>query len=298
VGCQRGKATCTERLNAAPMVGAVDYSEAVKVGDVICVWDLETTSKVAKYADPVEVCFRFLKVVFIDGHLDLEELPASTNYDSLVRPLGGRIPADTTAVHRIAMKEQEGDGIRVMPADAPTLVEMKVAAGEAIARAATEAGQADGAERVWMLGHNSSVYDMTVMVLSLQRAGVIESGGWTQLLARSGVVGVIDSLSVLGGKFKALTSIGINANTGKDLGFVYAKVFGGRVLPNAHRAAGDVEGLVAILTQSEALKACMLTETVGQGLQEWVNRKTVLAARKEWEQARDVRLASAALTCV
>jgi hypothetical protein len=74
--------------------GPVQHTEVLFAGDMICVWDLETTSKWPAFADPLDVCFRFLKVVVRGGRLDLEALPGATHFDSFVRPLGGKVPME------------------------------------------------------------------------------------------------------------------------------------------------------------------------------------------------------------
>jgi hypothetical protein len=88
--------------------GPVQHTEVLFAGDMICVWDLEMTSKWPAFADPLDVCFRFLKVVVRGGRLDLEALPAATHFDSFVRPLGGKVPRESTEVHGLELKDVEG----------------------------------------------------------------------------------------------------------------------------------------------------------------------------------------------
>jgi hypothetical protein len=157
--------------------------------------------------------------------------------------------------------------------------------------AGDEAGAKYGMDsQMWMVGHNSNVYDMKVMDCALERLEE-KAGGWVSLLEDAGVVGVIDSLSMLGGDFKALAGLGVNGQTGKSLSVVYERVFSGEKLPDAHRAQGDVVGLVRIITTSAAMQACLLGKTVGMRLKSWVQRQQVLANRLTWEKARDARLA-------
>jgi hypothetical protein len=47
-------------------------------------------------------------VVVRGGRLDLEALPAATHFDSFVRPLGGKVPRESTEVHGLELKDVEG----------------------------------------------------------------------------------------------------------------------------------------------------------------------------------------------
>jgi DNA polymerase III epsilon subunit-like protein len=263
--------------------GPVQHTEVLFAGDAICVYDLETTGKNAATADPVDVSCRFLKVASgAGGRLELAKLVAGTNFDTLVRPLSGNIPEEATAVHGITIGMVTAEGV-------PALSAMKMALGAAITAAAKEAGQRPQKLRVWMLGHNSNVYDMKVMACALERAEG-QAGSWLQLLEESGVVGVIDSLALLSKAFSAVA--GVTGQTGKKLTAVYGAVFSGKELPNAHRAAGDVEGLVEIVLTSESMKSCILQKAVGMTLAAWSHRQQELARRLAWEKARDAWLGS------
>ena len=88
--------------------------------------------------------------------------------------------------------------------------------------------------------------------------------------------------------------MGVNGQTGKSLSVVYGRVFSGGKLPDAHRAQGDVVGLVRIITTSAAMQACLIGKTVGMRLKSWMKRQQVLANRLTWEKARDAMLAQGA----
>jgi hypothetical protein len=254
-----------------------EYTEVVKAGDVIAVWDLETTSKNPKEADPVELSLRFLHVDNLpDGSISLNLM--TNKYDTLVYPLEGKIPAEATAVHGITMADVKATDEHPR---APSVIDMAKLFCDKIEEAAAAAQQVAGARRIHLLGHNSNVYDMKVMQCSLERAAGSACATWCERLKEAGVVGLIDSLVLLGGVFKA---IDLPKGEKKKLDTIYPFLFDGEALPNAHRAHGDVEGLVRILQTCESMKACLLTKKVVHPLGLWTSRQELMAMRGAWEK--------------
>jgi hypothetical protein len=139
--------------------------------------------------------------------------------------------------------------------------------------------------KIWLLGHNSDAYDMRLMTADLKRScnrvGVSDDNSqestevltshpwesrsleWSKRLAAVGVVGCIDTLRLMRDE-KARVKIssrrgpassdkndksgqraGAAANS-NGLGALYSGL-GRGPLPNAHRALGDVRGLVELL---------------------------------------------------
>ena len=150
-----------------------------------------------------------------------------------------------------------------------------------IAEAKREAGLT-GPGGVLLVGHNANVHDMKVMQCSLKRAEGRE-GGWVERLEEAGVVGLIDTLVLLGGAFKA---IALPEGQTKKLDSVYPFLFEGAALPNAHRAKGDVEGLVRITKTCESMKSCLLSKNVAQPLSVWWSRQQAMAVRAEWGKSK------------
>ena len=150
-----------------------------------------------------------------------------------------------------------------------------------IAEAKAEAGLTEPGG-VCLLGHNSNVYDMKVMQCSLQRAEG-RPGGWFERLQEAGVVGLIDTLVLLGGRFKA---IALPDGQGKKLDSLYPFLFEAAALPNAHRAQGDVDGLIRIANTCESMKTCLLSQKVAQPLTVWWERQQVMGTRAAWEKAQ------------
>lgn len=107
-----------------------------------------------------------------------------------------------------------------------------------------------------------------------------------QRLEGCGVIGVTDSMSLLGGNFKAIA--GLSGKT-KALGEVTKAVFSVPKMTGAHRAAADVEGLVWIVFASKSMKSCLLEKSVGIVLSEWWGRQEKLPKRAQWERDRDAR---------
>ena len=150
------------------------------------------------------------------------------------------------------------------------------------ARIAMAVGEKNvGVETFAEMGHNSNVYDMKVMQCSLERAAGSACASWCERLKEAGVVGLIDSLVLLGGVFKA---IDLPKGEKKKLDTIYPFLFDGEALPNAHRAHGDVEGLVRILQTCESMKACLFIKKVVHPLGLWTSRQELMAVRGAWEK--------------
>ncbi len=88
---------------------------------------------------------------------------------------------------------------------------------------------------------------------------------------------------LLGAAFKA---IALPEDQTKKLDSVYPFLFESAALPNAHRAKGDVEGLVRITKTCESMKSCLLSKNVAQPLRVWWSRQQAMAVRAEWEKSK------------
>src|SRR5665648_38377 len=75
----------------------------------------------------------------------------------------------------------------------------------------------------------------------------------------------------------------------KKLDSVCPFLFDGAALTNAHRAKGDVEGLIRITKTCESMKSCLLSKNVAQPLTVWWAWQQTMAVRAEWakSQGRD-----------
>ena len=272
---------CTE-VNAAgervdPLTSLKAPTDKVRDGDLFAWWSLEATAVDALQTRPVEYFHRLTQVVEDKyGERSLADVPNAggglASYHSLVNP-GVPIPAAAIAVHGITDAEV---------ADAPSVVAVADAAVAHIAAVVAEHRKAGRpAPRVWSVGHNSDSYDMVCME---QRLGAKEPGGvgWVGRLQAAGVVGTIDTQKILSKKYfgGALQHLGFNGSNG-SLGKIY-KVVIGEELPNAHRAAGDVNGGIEVVKRSNEMKELILTKKVGRLLNGWSQRQRQLKERRDY----------------
>ena len=95
-------------------------------------------------------------------------------------------------------------------------------------------------------------------------------------------------------KLNPLEHLGFNGSNGK-LSKIYEKVMGEK-LPDAHRAAGDVDvdGLVEVILADEKMRECVLKKQVGRTLNSWVARFDDLAERKEYVREMSAKAAARA----
>ena len=255
-----------------PDVMKLEYTEMVMRGDLLVLWDLEATSKNASVAEPVDICYMAMKVD-INENRGLDVIKVNDGiFESLIRPTNGQ----STSFLR-------DHGITDMMLEAAgSLVSVVDKADEAILRFAAGVGELKST-RVWLVGHNANSYDNTVMFFSLQRQG---GRGWLERLESCGVIGFIDTLSMLGGGFNALKGQGVNGRNGKSLTSVHELVTG-KSLEGAHRAKADVEGLGRIIMESASMKECLFTKKVGLTTKTWAMRKQQQIARNAWKASRD-----------
>jgi hypothetical protein len=241
---------------------------------VVAVWDLETTDKNALVAEVAEVYMTFYKVAQVDEKLTLVG-PVRAPVDTFVRPIGGKSSPFLRA-HGI----QDGDlasARDLLPVVDDIIVAMR--------NASDLAGQHEGQRRLWLLGHNSHLYDMRVMHFALGRREE-PPGGWARRLAEVGVVGLFDSLKFLSKPFEALAEDGFNRRNG-SLEAIHTKLFSQELQP-AHRAGGDVKGLVKIVQQSEGMRKCLCEKNTGVTLGAWVTYNTQLIDRKRMQAAAEL----------
>ena len=236
-------------------------------------WDLETTTKNANVAEPVDIYYMAMKVDCNENRgLDFFKRNDGI-FESLIRPTNGQ---STSFLREHGITDE-------MLESADSFASVVDRADGAIRRFAASASEPNSTVRVWLVGHNSNSYDNTVMFSSLQRQG---GRGWCERLEDCGVFGFIDKLSMLGGGFCALKGQGVNGRNGKKLTSVH-DIVTGESLVGAHRAKADVEGLGRILMESASMKECFFTKKVGLPIKTWALRKQQMIARNAWKSARD-----------
>jgi hypothetical protein len=262
---------------------------------VVFGWDLETTHLDVQKAEVAEVHVEFFRVERVGEAQKLELTDMGLAVSTFVRPSNGMftnffclsmeccISGCAVGMSTDFLREHGISDEQL--ASAPGFLE--VVDGRllpAISMASHQAGQVEGHRRVFGLGHNSNLYDNRVMHFQLERL-TGEPGGWARRLAEAGVVGMFDSLNFLAAPWSALASEGFNGRNG-NLEAVYGKVIGGKLEP-AHRAGGDVKGLMRIVRECESMKACLMVKISGVALSDWVKHTQLLIEKAAIKRAAE-----------
>ncbi len=101
------------------------------------------------------------------------------------------------------------------------------------------------------------------------------TASWVGLLREAGVWGTVDLNTLLKAPLSVLKDLKINGKTAQ--GEIY-KTLGNGTMENAHRADGDVQGLMKIAQDRRVMK-CLLTDTVALSLAAWEKHHLALVER-------------------
>ena len=255
-------------------------NQRLALGDVIGVIDTETENLNVYKARVVDFSLKFLRIA---GSARAPALTAMPEHDveSLVKP---DIPMSEEAV---AFHASGGGYTDAMLEDKPGLANVASQAAKAILAASTAAGQQAGERRVWLFGMNSNSYDMRLLEFGMQRFG---SQSWSGQLRESGVCGVIDLMTLVKKpiieKLPTLSAAKVNGRSSEAN--IYRALFL-EDLPDAHKAAGDVDGLIRIVKDSSEMTKVFLSSEVGTTLGAWKTHHGLLSARHEYEQQQKLK---------
>lgn len=244
--------------------GPLSATEVLTPGQVMVIYDFETTGKDVYSAKPVS--FSMQTLVIQEGGFDTSN---TKTYTTFIDP-GIPIPPEATAVHGISDSDIIGK---------PKWSQVSVEIGKRILEASNDAGHVLGSRDNWLLGMNSNSFDMRIGEFCLSDS----PNSWCGILRESRVVGVIDLMTLTKKPLSLFEHRGINGRSSQEK--IY-KALTGADMKDAHSADGDVRGLVGILTSSKSIVECMLSKKVGSRLEAWSEHHSALIARHEYEASQ------------
>jgi DNA polymerase III alpha subunit (gram-positive type) len=208
----------------------------LKVGDLLCVWDLETTGLSSKTEEVVEYAHKLYEVADgQDGCVKIQEVEDG-EYVSLAETKKV-IPRSAWKIHGIRTTQGE-----------PSLLEVCDRALDHIKAFKKETSN------VFLVGHNTDVYDIRLLSNNLMREHSVD---WKERLREVGVVGTVDTLRLLRPKRKR-----DGVTTSNKLSDLYAAL-GEGPLPSSHRAMGDVRGIGMLMMHANSPLLPLMFDAAG-----------------------------------
>ena len=242
-------------------------SITLKLGDIIVVWDLETTGLSVYQQEPLEIGYAILRVVTgAQDSLLFERVGATVSTLTLSDMVAS---PEALATHGITPEKLAAGGVPLVTA---------------LDQLGSNVSAAKGGKDldVFFLGANSDAFDMRMMQYTLARRWPsVDEGSelaWFDLLTGLGVVGTIDTIRLV----PSLNIIeGLNGKNGRSVGSMHQLILG-RPLVGAHRAGTDVDGVVHILCDKRVTTK-VVTVPSATPLPLWLEHSNHSKARLGWE---------------